>query len=120
MFVAFDIWSHEQDIRAAVGLRGEREDERVNYLIGNALETFSRRFAEAGSPALRVLGSSVERVLGEGEPTATIHADDYELLRLLFGRRSLAQIERADWDGAAAPFVPHLHLFDLPVADLVD
>ena len=59
-------------------------------------------------------------MLGEGEPDATLHVDDYELMRILFGRRSLRQIVSADWDGDVGPYVEHLHLFPLPPRDLVD
>ena len=32
MFVAYNVWSHEQDVMGALGLRGERDDERVQSL----------------------------------------------------------------------------------------
>jgi uncharacterized protein (TIGR03083 family) len=124
-FAAFDVWSHEQDIRAAVGLAGQRHDPQVGYLADLALAAFDRRFTEAGVPALRVVSEGddgFDRVIGqcEGEPAATLRMTAYELLRTLFGRRSLAQIESADWDGDCAPYLEHLHLFAPPVADLVD
>jgi uncharacterized protein (TIGR03083 family) len=110
MFVAYDVWSHEQDILGALGQRGEREDERVQDLAAAALASFNERFLAEGVPALHVVG----------EPAATLHVDDYDLMRILFGRRSLDQIEAADWDGDESPFVAHLHLFALPTRDLVD
>jgi uncharacterized protein (TIGR03083 family) len=119
-FVAFDVWTHEQDVLGAVGLSGERDDDRLHYLVGTALAVFDRRFTEAGAPALCIKAESTELVLGKGKPSATVRASDYELLRILFGRRSLRQVEGADWDGEPAPYVEHLHLFELPHADLVD
>ncbi|HEY3724653.1 MAG TPA: maleylpyruvate isomerase family mycothiol-dependent enzyme [Acidimicrobiia bacterium] len=120
MFVAYDVWSHEQDVMGALGLRGERDDERVQSLAASALAAFSDRFTAEGAPPLHVVGDEVECVLGEGEPDATLHVDDYELMRILFGRRSLRQIVSADWDGDVGPYVEHLHLFPLPERDLVD
>jgi uncharacterized protein (TIGR03083 family) len=120
MFVAYDVWSHEQDILAALGQRGERDDERVQDLAAAALAAFDERFIAEGVPPLRVVGDQVECILGEGEPAVTLHIDDYELMRILFGRRSRSQIEAADWDGDEAAYVDHLHLFALPVHDLVD
>ncbi len=120
MFVAYDVWSHEQDILGALGQRGERHDERVQDLAASALAAFNDRFVAEGVAALHVVGDQVECVLGEGEPAATLHVDDYDLLRILFGRRSLDQIEAADWDGDESPYVSHLHLFALPQHDLVD
>jgi uncharacterized protein (TIGR03083 family) len=119
-FVAYDVWTHEQDILGALGQRGERDDERLQDLAASALAAFSDRFVAAGAPALQVVGDGVECVLGEGEPTATLHIDDYELMRILFGRRSLSQIEAADWAGDEYGVIDHLHLFPLPARDLVD
>jgi uncharacterized protein (TIGR03083 family) len=120
MFIAYDAWNHEQDILGALGQRGERDDERVQDLAAAALASFNDRFIAEGVPALRIVGDGVECVLGEGEPEATLHIDDYELMRVLFGRRSLRQIEAADWNGDDDPFIGHLHLFPLPQRDLID
>jgi uncharacterized protein (TIGR03083 family) len=120
MFVAYDVWSHEQDILGALGQRGERDDERVQDLAAAALASFNERFIAESVPALEVIGDGVQCVLGEGEPEATLHIGDYELMRVLFGRRSLRQIEAADWNGDDEPFIGHLHLFPLPNRDLVD
>jgi uncharacterized protein (TIGR03083 family) len=122
-FMAFDVWSHEQDIRAAVGLTGEREGPEVGYLADLAAAAFDRRFTEAGLPALRVIitaGDGEDRVLGLGRPQATLRVSAYELLRTLFGRRSMAQMRAADWDGDSAAYLDHLHLFPVPEMDLVD
>jgi uncharacterized protein (TIGR03083 family) len=120
MFVAYDAWTHEQDILGALGQRGERDDERVQDLAAAALASFNERFIAESVPALEIVGDGVECVLGEGEPETTLHIDDYELMRILFGRRSRKQIEAADWNGPDAPFIDHLHLFPLPAHDLVD
>jgi len=120
MFVAYDVWTHEQDILGALGQRGERDDERVQDLAAAALASFNERFIAEGLPALQIVGDGVECVLGEGEPETTLHIDDYELMRILFGRRSIHQIEAADWNGDDGPFIAHLHLFPLPQRDLVD
>jgi len=120
MFVAYDVWTHEQDILGALGQRGERDDERVQDLAATALAAFNDRFIAESVPALQVIGDGVESVLGEGEPSTTLNVDDYELMRILFGRRSLQQIEAADWNGDNDAFIGHLHLFPLPQKDLVD
>jgi uncharacterized protein (TIGR03083 family) len=119
-FVGFDIWAHQQDIRSAVGLAGERDQDQLAYLTQSALAVFDRRFREATAPALHVTTDTVERDLGDGPPAATLHADDYEMLRILFGRRSQAQMRRARWEGDPAPYLDHIHLFELPTIDLCD
>jgi uncharacterized protein (TIGR03083 family) len=120
MFVVYDVWTHEQDILGALGLMGERDSELLQDLAAAALTAFSDRFTAEDAPALQVIGDEVECILGEGEPQATLNIDDYELMRILFGRRSLDQIRAADWDGDESRFIPHLHLFPLPEKDLVD
>jgi len=119
-FRCFDAWSHEQDIRGAVKLAGERDDDRVHYLAASALDTFDRRVAEAGVPPVRVVTETVDRVLGSGDPAASLRTGDYELMRILFGRRSRAQILGAGWEGDPEPSLDALHLFDLPTSDLAD
>ncbi len=120
MFLAYDVWTHEQDILGALGLRGERDSEHLQDLAAAALTAFSDRFTAEDAPALQVIDDEVACVLGEGDPQATLHIDDYELMRTLFGRRSLHQIQAADWTGNELPYIPHLHLFPLPTQDLVD
>jgi uncharacterized protein (TIGR03083 family) len=120
VFVGFDVWNHHQDVRSALGLNGERGAEHVDYLLANALNAFNDRFRDAGAPALRVITDRVDRNLGHGPPDTTLRTTDYELLRTLFGRRSVAQMTRGRWNGDPAPYLEHLHLFEPPVADLVD
>lgn len=119
-FLCFDVWSHEQDIRGAVGLRGEREDQRVSVLVRNAVDVFDGRVKGAGAPPARVVTETTDRTLGEGDAGVILRTSDYELLRLFFGRRSQAQIDSLDWEGEPEPCVEHLHLFALPEADLID
>jgi uncharacterized protein (TIGR03083 family) len=120
MFLAYDAWTHEQDVLGALGEHGERSDERVQDLAAAALAAFNDRFLAESAPPLRVVGDEVETTLGEGEATVTLNIDDYELMRMLFGRRSRQQIEAADWDGDEGPFIDFLHLFPLPAHDLID
>jgi uncharacterized protein (TIGR03083 family) len=119
-FLCFDIWSHEQDIRSAVGLRGERDDERVSVLLRNAVDVFDGRIKGAGAPSAHVVTETTDRTLGDGDAGVILRTSDYELLRLFFGRRSQAQIDSFDWEGDPTPCVDHLHLFVLPEADLTD
>ena len=120
VFVGYDVWNHHQDIRSAVGLAGERDDSQLAYLAASALAAFDRRFRDAAAPGLRVITDTGEWDLGDGAPEATLYANDYEILRILFGRRSQEQIKSARWDGSPEAYLDHLHLFELPTADLVD
>jgi uncharacterized protein (TIGR03083 family) len=120
MFVAFDVWTHHQDLRGALGVRGEHDDGRIPEILDEAVRAFDTRFRAAGVPAIRVVTPVGEHRLGDGAPVATLHADRYELLRILFARRSAAQMRAARWDGDPGPALGHLHLFELPAVDLDD
>jgi uncharacterized protein (TIGR03083 family) len=119
-FMVFDVWCHEHDVLGALGRRGDRSDARLAVLAPLVLGVFDRRFRNANVPALRVTRDGGDTVIGEGEPAATLRTGDYELLRLVFGRRSTDQIAAAGWDGDSTPYLDHIHLFDLPVVDLAD
>ncbi|MCU1367601.1 MAG: hypothetical protein JWN39_3240 [Ilumatobacteraceae bacterium] len=119
-FVAFDTWTHEQDIRAAAGVMGAR-DEVATHLAAIALESFNGRYTSSGAPMLTVDMGGHSAQLGEGSPTLTLSATPYEVLRMVFGRRSLSQMASAGWSGGdPAPAIAALHLFPLPPIDIVD
>lgn len=119
-FLAFDAWTHEQDIRAAVGRNGVRDDDLVPALASLALTTFAPRYSGGGAPAISVILDGQPHALGEGEPAATLDTTAYELLRIIFGRRSEAQINAAGWSGDCAKPIDAIHLFDPPKHDIVD
>jgi len=119
-FMAFDAWTHEQDVRAAAGLGGVRDDALVPALAALTLATFGGRYSSAGAPAVTIVVDGASQVLGEGEPVATLDTTSYELLRIIFGRRSEAQIASAGWSGECAQPITAIHLFDPPPIDIAD
>jgi uncharacterized protein (TIGR03083 family) len=123
-FACFDVWTHGQDIRAAVGFPSQPGEELVTSLAGIALATLGGYYTKSGAPTLRVLldgGSGDGIVLGNGEPAVTLQTTSYELLRTIFGRRSRAQIEMADWSGeGAAAVIDAIHIFDCPAQPIDD
>jgi hypothetical protein len=116
-FVGLDIWTHQQDLVATLGREPER-DERSGFLIGAALAAFDGRLRRDGAPAVRVIATSADEVIGAGDPIATLRADDHAVLRLLFSRRTLAQMAAAPWEGDPVPALEYLHLFPLPEREL--
>ena len=121
-FLAFDVWTHEQDIRAAIGGRGTRDDTRVRALAELALELFESRYLASGAPPVLILVDGEAHVLGGlgADPEITLGTSAYELLRIIFGRRSRTQISAANWTGDAAAAIDALHIFDLPPIDITD
>lgn len=119
-FVALDAWTHAQDIAAAAGGSGDRHDDLLPGLVDLALGAFGRFYAGRGGPPVRLLLDGVERGLGEGEPLAELTTSRYELMRIVFGRRSEAQIAAAGWSGDSAAAQAAIHLFDPPPVDIAD
>ncbi len=121
-FLAFDVWTHEQDIRAAIGSRGERTGDVVTALAELALTMFAGRYQASGAPTVLVLVDGESHVLGAlgTDAEVTLGTTAYEFLRIVFGRRSAVQIAAANWTGDAASVISSLHIFDLPPIDIVD
>jgi uncharacterized protein (TIGR03083 family) len=112
-----DAWTHEQDIRTAVDRPGGRDSPVVAWAAPNMVARFAASWAEAGRAPVRIIGSEREWILGDGEPVATLRASDYELVRLLVGRRSRAQA-LALWEGDGEPFVDALIAFTFSPTDI--
>jgi len=90
--LAVDQWSHEQDVRGALGRPGSRDAPVVGWAIEWAMGGMAKAWAEAARAPVRIITSSGEFDLGTGPSAATFATDDFELLRALTGRRSQAQI----------------------------
>ena len=129
-FVAFDTWTHEQDVRAAAGVGGVR-DEIAGHLASIALDSLRPRYAKSGAPAVLIDIGTRQTVFGPGDgtidgaenPPVTLTTTPYELLRMIFGRRSRSQMESADWTGSTVDrdaAIEALHMFDLPLVDIDD
>jgi uncharacterized protein (TIGR03083 family) len=97
--MVFDAWTHEQDVRGALGEPGAREGAAVEI----AWDWF---VATNGSAGARV---------------ATVRASRYELLRAITGRRSRAQVRAFDVDGVALDGVLFMSDFFTPASsDIVE
>jgi uncharacterized protein (TIGR03083 family) len=119
---AADIFTHEHDLRGALG-DGELADQQVaRDLVGTAVSAaLGRRLDELDRPALRVVGESTEWVAGGGEVGAAVRAPTSELLRSLFGRRSERQVRGYAWDGDPSPFLDAFNVFGpLPLVDVAE
>ena len=113
-----DQWSHEQDVRGALGRPGARDVPIVGWAAAAMISGHATGWSERGLPPVRVVGSSGEWLLGEGDPTLTLTTTDFELARVLVGRRSRDEFLRMGWDGDASAVVDHLHAFPFADSDL--
>jgi uncharacterized protein (TIGR03083 family) len=117
---ALDIWAHYNDIRGALAAPRTDDADVLAFALGMLAAGHRRGWSDRGHPTLRVVGEHRDWVFGEGEPTATLTAPDYELARQFMGRRSRPQLLAMDWDGDPTPYVDHLSVFPPPPTDLLD
>jgi uncharacterized protein (TIGR03083 family) len=115
--LVIDQWTHEQDVRGALGRPGSRDVGAVGFAVATMVRGFGRSWPALGLAPVRVVGSSGEWMLGDGEPVATMRATDFELARVLVGRRSRAQA-LSIWEGDGEPFVDHLVAFQFSLDDI--
>jgi uncharacterized protein (TIGR03083 family) len=96
--LVFDAWTHEQDLRGALGEPGGRDSAAADI----AFEWF-RASGSAVMPggATELVTDDGTFVLGDGEVVRTVRTTRFELLRTVTGRRSRAQMRALECDGAS-------------------
>ena len=112
-----DVATHEQDIRGALGRPGGRDSEAVRVGADGLLG-----FLELPAPVRFECEDLVKRVGPEdaGEDEIVLRTTRFETLRWRLGRRSRAQMERADWSGDPAPVLDHLFVFGPSPHDIIE
>ena len=103
-----DLCIHADDVALALGRPPARDSVASKAALAAYGYGVDYRLRALGLPALALRYDGKERTLGEGEPAATLTADRWELLRVLAGRRSRAQIQALDWTGNPEPYLPLL------------
>jgi uncharacterized protein (TIGR03083 family) len=106
-----EVVAHEHDLRAALGVPGDRDSVAVRAALTKPLQQLDQRMRENGVPALRITLEHGDRVLGNGEPAGTLRTTSFELMRAIGGRRSVDQIKALDWDGDPDVWISSLALF---------
>jgi uncharacterized protein (TIGR03083 family) len=106
-----DVLAHEQDIRTALGEPGAEDDENIAPSIQMGLSFVEQKTTDAGLPTLRITTEDVDHQIGEGEPAITLRTSDYELFRVIHGRRTVEQVRELDWSGDPDPWMKDLFLF---------
>lgn len=117
-----DVWNHEQDVRGALRLPVERTDAACTAVTAFITGLFDRQWRKREDAAAVHFStaSGGEWRMGAGDPVLTLRSTDYEVNRLLTGRRSRAQVLALDWVGDVEPHLDRLHLFALPLIDLAE
>jgi uncharacterized protein (TIGR03083 family) len=118
--VVCDITAHNQDLRGALELPGDRDSPGVALSLKRYVAGLSQRIAAAGLAALGLRTEQDEYVAGYGAPSVALTATGWELFRALCSRRSESQIRSYRWTGDADPYVPLLPAYGLPSRDLIE
>jgi uncharacterized protein (TIGR03083 family) len=108
-----DLATHDLDVRGALGRRDRRDTPAVDVAFDYYAQSLAGRLdaVDVGAVRLAMPGGSV--VLGPGDPTVSVAASQFELVRALAGRRSAAQIRAYRWDGDADQIVAILATYPM-------
>jgi uncharacterized protein (TIGR03083 family) len=122
VIAVFDAFHHTHDILGALGRRGARDTPEAAFVVAGMTELKRRAWAEAGHPPVELGADAGSWRFGDpdGEPVAALKTSDFELARILVGRRSRAQMLAAGWTGDAEAVVDLLPTFGPPVTDLTE
>jgi uncharacterized protein (TIGR03083 family) len=111
-----DIWCHEQDIRGALKIPGNR-DGAAATLCMKTVRAVPRLLAETDLTVPTLIVDGEVMVEGEG-PTMKI--DAYLAARVMFGRRSAAQIAALDWSDPPGAIAEAMTIFGPSETDIFD
>jgi uncharacterized protein (TIGR03083 family) len=118
---AFDILTHEHDLRGALGLAGPSDPAAILAVTSRVTGRVDHLVGKKGLPAMRLVTDECEWICGSDEVAVTGTAPSMEWFRALFGRRSAAQILTYTWAGDPKPYFGLLNLFGpLPEFDVAE
>ena len=112
-------WTHEQDIRGSIGLRGIRATGGMHATL-EQVDEIGARIDATGIGALRVVTEGSTWVLGVDPVGATLSTSEYEMARLVYGRRSIAQVRDMSWDGDPGPYLSVIGKYGLADSEITD
>jgi uncharacterized protein (TIGR03083 family) len=111
-----DIWCHEQDIRGALKIPGNR-DAVAAVLCMKSVRAVPKLLEDTGLAAPTVIVDGEIMVEGEG-PTLTM--DAYLAARVMYGRRSATQIAALDWSSPPGAIAEEMTIFGPSETDIFD
>lgn len=118
--VGIDLWSHEQDVRNAVGKSGGRDAPGM-WLTLKAAVAADQKVRAAGVAPMQLITGEKTWYLGDGASEGAeviLNLDPYEAARMLMGRRTYEEIAAYPWVGDSAPYLPLIHQFTVPEQSL--
>jgi hypothetical protein len=118
--IVSDLAAHNQDLRGALDLPGDREPAAVTLGLRRYIAGLSQRLDAAGLPALLLRTPERDYRAGSGSPTTTVTASAWELFRALGSRRSIGQILALPWSGDPRPYLTLLPAYDPRTGELIE
>jgi uncharacterized protein (TIGR03083 family) len=113
-----DVCVHADDVAIALGQAAHRDAAASKVALAAYSFSTDYRIRALGLPALMLRYEGKERTLGDGPAAAVLEADRWELLRVLAGRRSRAQIVALDWTGEPDAYLSLLPAYGERADDL--
>lgn len=112
---------HEQDIRGAVGVPGNRQGPLVDLALGVAADLWMSRIESAGLLPAGAGEQSGPSIVGSDDAPVKFVGSRFEFFRAIYGRRSRRQIERrfVGTDDPSA-YVSLMCVFEPPEHDVIE
>jgi uncharacterized protein (TIGR03083 family) len=108
--VSFDVITHEQDLRGALGAPHTPDPQAVRFVTDGFAARVERVAAKAGLPPLQISDPSTAWSRGQ-DGGVRAEASEFEWFRALPGRRSARQVCAFAWTGDPAPYLDLLSPF---------
>ncbi len=118
--VSYDVITHEQDLRGALGLDPLPDPTCLTFITDGFATRFERIVAKTDLPPVQLIDPATGWTAGSAGGVVWT-ASQFEFFRSMTGRRSITQVAAMDWSGDAAPYLGVLSPFGaLPEIDITD
>jgi uncharacterized protein (TIGR03083 family) len=108
--VAFDVITHEQDLRGAIGAPQTPDPLAVRFVTAGFTSRVDHVVAAAGLPPVEFRDPAGNWCLGT-PGGVSVEVSEFECFRALTGRRSGRQVSALVWSGDPAPYLDLLSPF---------
>jgi uncharacterized protein (TIGR03083 family) len=118
--VAFDILTHESDVRGALGAELTPDPRATRFIVDGFGARAVAVTARVGRGPVELRATDTDWSIGTAGGVVA-EATEHEWARALTGRRSNAQVSGFAWSGDPAPYLDLLSPFGpLPTADVIE
>jgi uncharacterized protein (TIGR03083 family) len=108
--VTFDVITHEQDLRGALGLPPLSDPAGLAFITDGFAHRLDRVVAKAELPPLQLVDPDLGWTAGT-EGAVTVTGSQFEFFRAMTGRRSTGQVAAMAWTADPAPYLALLSPF---------